>query len=173
MDGRHDPPPADPDGRILRYALYGPADGVPLISHSGSPSTRCKRPDAAAAMEQPGLRLLVPGRPGYGGSTRRPGRGVADVVADVRLPADAQGWDRYAVIGASGGGPHALACAALLPDRVTRCAVVGGIRPRERPEVTAEALRPQLAGTARVIMERIEAGGPRDLRLAAPGAGGG
>jgi pimeloyl-ACP methyl ester carboxylesterase len=151
-----------PDGRILRYTIYGPVSGTPVLSHSGSPSTRWKRPDGVAAMEQSGVRVLVPDRPGYGGSTRQPGRSVAAVVADVRLLADAQGWDRFAVIGASGGGPHALACAALLPQRVTRCAVVGGIRPREagRPDVIEETLRPQLAETARLILERIEAGGP-------------
>jgi pimeloyl-ACP methyl ester carboxylesterase len=68
-------------------------------------------------------------RPGYGTSTRWPARRIADVVTDVARLADRQGWDRFAVWGGSGGAPHALACAALLPDRVERCASVVGPAP--------------------------------------------
>jgi len=71
----------------------------------------------------PAGRLLVPDRPLYSGCTRQRGRTVANAAADVAALADTQGWDRFAVAGGSGGGPHALACAALLRDRVTRCAV--------------------------------------------------
>ncbi len=116
------------DGRVLRFCRYGPVDGIPVISHSGSPSSRWKRPDQIEAMEQSGLCLLVYDRPGYGGSTRRPGRTVADVVQDVRILADAHGWPQFAVFGGSGGGPHALACAALLADRVTWGFEPGSIR---------------------------------------------
>jgi pimeloyl-ACP methyl ester carboxylesterase len=77
-------------------------------------------------MVENGLRVLLFGRPGYG-SSRRAGRSVADVAADTELLADELGWDRFAVTGFSGGGPHALACAALLPDRVIRCSTVAGI----------------------------------------------
>jgi pimeloyl-ACP methyl ester carboxylesterase len=94
----------------------------------GTPGTRWERPDVVAAINDSGLRVLIPGRPGYG-STRLPGRSVADVADDVRRLADAEGWDRFAVTGFSGGAPHALACAALLPDRVTRCSSVAGIGP--------------------------------------------
>jgi pimeloyl-ACP methyl ester carboxylesterase len=113
-----------PDGRVVRYCVYGPADGPPLIFHQGTPGSRRRSPKGVEAIERAGVRLLAPDRPGYGGSTRQPGRTVADVVADVELLADAQGWDEFAVVGASGGGPHALACAALLPARVTRAAAV-------------------------------------------------
>jgi len=145
------------DGRALRYCLYGPADGFPLISHSGTPSTRWKRPDQIEAMEQSGLRVLMYDRPGYGGSTRRPGRTVADAAQDVVTLADAHGWPEFAVFGGSGGGPHALACAALLGERVTRCAVLSGIKPDPGRQ---PALRAGLEGIARDIMARIEAGGP-------------
>lgn len=114
---------------MLTYCRYGPADGVPLIALPGAPGTRLERPDVVDSFERAGLRVLIFDRPGYGGSTRRPGRRVTDVVADVRLLADTEGWERFAVTGHSCGGPHALACAALLADRVTRCAVVAGLAP--------------------------------------------
>lgn len=151
-----------PDGRILAYSLYGPADGAPVIMHGGSPSTRWKRPELLEAMEQSELRLLVYDRPGYGGSTRQPGRTVADAVDDTRALADGIGWDRFALLGTSGGGPHALAAAALLPERVTRCAVVSGPKPRDpgRPRRSEAELRSLLAETAGQILGKVEAGGP-------------
>lgn len=110
--------------RILRYCCYGPADGLPVVSLTGTPGTHWERPDVIAAIEQAGLQVAVPDRPGYGGSTRQPGRTVASVAADVRMIADAHDWPRFAVTGFSGGGPHALACAALLAGRVTCCAAI-------------------------------------------------
>lgn len=80
---------------------------------------------------QHGARLISFDRPGYGGSDRRPGRRVVDVVEDVAAVADALGLGRFAVAGRSGGGPHALACAALLPGRVTRAAALVGLAPRD------------------------------------------
>src|SRR2546421_7116385 len=127
------PPPSQelstPEGRILRYCLYGPEDGRPAVVHDGTPGTRLRSRPAVDLLTRCGVRALVCDRPGYGGSTRLPGRSVADVVDDVARLADAQGWDRFATWGVSGGGPHALACAAMLPDRVTRCAAVVSIAP--------------------------------------------
>lgn len=74
-----------------------------------------------------GVRLIAFDRPGYGDSDRQSGRGVAEGAADVSAIADALRLDRFAVLGRSGGGPHALACAALLPDRVTQIAVLVGL----------------------------------------------
>ena len=124
----------------------------------------------------------MPDRPGYGGSTRQPGRTVASVVADAEALADQLGWERFAVTGGSGGGPHALACAALLPDRVIRCAVSGSNAPPivDGPEPTEadeqadprrnrtswlaargeQHIRPLLEEAARNIMARVEDGGP-------------
>ncbi|MEV6268709.1 alpha/beta hydrolase [Kribbella sp. NPDC051936] len=104
--------------RMLMYAVYGTAGGVPALSLGGTPSTRWKRPEVVATIEASGLWMVMPDRPGYGGSTRQPGRSVASVASDAAALADSLGWDRFAVTGGSGGGPHALACAALLPDRV-------------------------------------------------------
>jgi pimeloyl-ACP methyl ester carboxylesterase len=117
------------DGRTLTYCLYGPDQGVPVLFHYGTPGVRLLASRAVRAAERCGVRLLVPDRPGYGGSTRRPGRRVADVVDDIAHLADALGWDRFASWGGSGGAPHALACAALLADRVGRCASVVGPAP--------------------------------------------
>jgi pimeloyl-ACP methyl ester carboxylesterase len=122
------PPPtyevSTPDGRRLRYCLYGPEDGQPVIANNGTPGTRLPSLRAVDLAARCGVRELVYDRPGYGGSTRQVGRRIADVADDVALLADAQGWDRFATWGASGGGPHALACAVRLPDRVVRCAAV-------------------------------------------------
>ncbi|MBM2619131.1 alpha/beta fold hydrolase [Actinoplanes sp. LDG1-06] len=157
------------DGRLLRYCLYGPVDGTPAIFHSGSPSCRWKRPDLIATMERSKLRLLVYDRPGYGGSSRQPGRTVADAASDVRELADAYGWERFGIFGGSGGGPHALACAALLGDRVTRCAVLSGIKPRDG--VSEESVvRSRIAENTAHVMAAVDAGGPEMVGQAGPPA---
>jgi pimeloyl-ACP methyl ester carboxylesterase len=120
-------------GRVLRYCCYGPADGLPVVSLAGTPGTRWERPDVITAFERAALRVAAPDRPGYGGSTRQPGRTVADVAADVQMIADAHGWPRFAVTGFSGGGPHALACAALLPGRCRAAVTVAGTAPYGSP----------------------------------------
>jgi pimeloyl-ACP methyl ester carboxylesterase len=117
------------DGRRLAFSLYGPAGGRRVVFHSGTPGTRHLSPRMTETIERHGVRLLIMDRPGYGASSRWPGRRVADVVTDIRALADRLGWDDFAVWGASGGGPHALACAGLLAGRITRCASVVGPAP--------------------------------------------
>ena len=131
-------------GQVLSYCLYGPRDGLPVVAQHGTPGIRWERPDVVEAIDHAGLRVLLYDRPGYGGSARRPGRVVADAAADVRSLADAVGWERFAVTGFSGGGPHALACAALLPDRVIRCATVASLAPSDAPDL--EFLDPATLG---------------------------
>lgn len=118
-----------PDGRVLRVYDDGePGDGrVPLLLHHGTPQSGLLLDAQRADARSRGIRLVGFDRPGYGGSDRRPGRSVADVVDDVRVIADALGLERLVTSGASGGGPHALACAALLPDRVAAAATVAGV----------------------------------------------
>jgi pimeloyl-ACP methyl ester carboxylesterase len=118
-----------PDGRTLEYALDGPADGLPLVLHHGTPSATVLFPPMTAAAAERGLRTVAPARPGYAGSTPHPGRIVADVGADVAALLDALGADRFVTIGWSGGGPHTLATAALLPDRCLGAATIGGVAP--------------------------------------------
>ncbi|GAA3591558.1 alpha/beta hydrolase [Kribbella ginsengisoli] len=150
------------DGAVLRYCIYGPDGGYPVVSQNGVPSSRWKWPALAESMRGSGFRYLVYDRPGYGGSTRRPGRTVADAVEDVRALVDAQGWERFAVSGGSGGAPHALACAALMGDRVSSCVVISGVKPADSTKaVPGEAeLRAQVAAVAAEIMGLVEEGGP-------------
>src|ERR1700759_763549 len=118
-----------PDGRDLSYCLFGPADGVPVVFFYGTPGTMYLTPDRLPLLDELGVRLLVMDRPGYGASTRQPGRAVATVTDDLAGLTEHLGWDRFAVWGGSGGAPHALACGARLSDRVTRCARVVGPAP--------------------------------------------
>jgi len=118
-----------PDGRTLAYCEWGDPDGNPVISLHGTPGSRLGRHPDEDVYRHAGVRAITYDRAGYGQSTRRPGRSVADVAGDVAAIADALGLDRFAVTGGSGGGPHALASGALLADRVTRCASVVGIAP--------------------------------------------
>jgi pimeloyl-ACP methyl ester carboxylesterase len=106
------------DGRTVRVRDTG-GDGFALLWHHGSPQTGALLPPLLEAARERGMRLVGYGRPSYGGSTPDPGRDVAKAAGDVRQIADAIGLVTFAVMGASGGGPHALACAALLPGRVT------------------------------------------------------
>jgi pimeloyl-ACP methyl ester carboxylesterase len=113
-----------PDGRILRaYDVAGPAAGAAVVVwHGGTPHTGRPIEPLVAAAAAAGMRLVTYARPGYGGSTPIAGRDVASAAPDTAAIADALRLDRFAVAGASGGGPHALACAALLPGRVTGAA---------------------------------------------------
>jgi pimeloyl-ACP methyl ester carboxylesterase len=113
----------------LDVELSGPADGPVVLFHTGTPAAgRMFAPqvDAGAAR---GLRHLAYSRPGYGSSDRRPGRRVADCAQDVEAILDGLQIDRFYSVGLSGGGPHSLACAALLPDRVIAAATLGGVAP--------------------------------------------
>lgn len=119
------------DGRVLHAYDTGPdaAARLVLVWHHGSPQTGAPLEPVLAAAAARGIRVLSYGRPSYGGSSPRPGRDVASSAADVAAVADAFGVDRFAAMGASGGGPHALAGAALLPDRVVGVVSIAGIAP--------------------------------------------
>jgi pimeloyl-ACP methyl ester carboxylesterase len=118
-----------PDGRALRVGEDGDPGGVPVIAHHGTPGSRLLYRRWVEDATERGIRLIAYERPGYGGSDRHEGRSVADAAADVEAIADALGLDRLLTQGRSGGGPHALACAALLPDRVAAAATLAGVAP--------------------------------------------
>ena len=118
-----------PDGRTLQIAEGGAPDGVLVIVHHGTPGGAVLDPAWERDAVTNGLRLVTYARPGYGTSTRAPGRRVSDAAADVAALADVLGAERFLTWGASGGGPHALACAALLPGRVVAAASLAGVAP--------------------------------------------
>ena len=114
-----------PDGREVAFAIWGDPAGFPVLALHGTPGCRLGRWPDEALYRELAVCLVTHDRAGYGRSSRRRGRSVVDEVDDVRLIADELGFDRFGVTGGSGGGPHALACAARLSDRVVRaiCAV--------------------------------------------------
>jgi pimeloyl-ACP methyl ester carboxylesterase len=118
-----------PDGRSLDLYLGGPPDGDALLFHAGTPGVPLPYEPLTALMAERGLRYVAFSRPGYGSSTRLPGRSVADVADDVVTILDHVGADTSLTVGWSGGGPHALACAALLPERIRAAATIAGVAP--------------------------------------------
>jgi pimeloyl-ACP methyl ester carboxylesterase len=123
------------DGRSLTVHEAGDPEGAPVLFHHGTPSSGrpWQRHDAEA--EQQGVRLISYDRAGYATSDRNPGRAVVDVVGDALAIMDALGVDRFATWGLSGGGPHALACAARAGDRVAACATMSGAGPSDAPDL--------------------------------------
>ena len=121
------------DGREVAFAVWGDPAGFPVMALHGTPGCRLNRWPDEELYRSLGACLVTHDRAGYGRSARRRGRTVADEVDDVRLLADELGFDRFGVVGGSGGGPHSLACAALLPDRVVRAVCAVGVAPLGSP----------------------------------------
>jgi pimeloyl-ACP methyl ester carboxylesterase len=118
------------DGSI-EYVVDGPEDARDLLLfHAGTPAAAVPHAGLARAAGAAGMRVAAYSRGGYGGSTRLPGRSVADEAAISTAIVERLGHERFFTIGWSGGGPVALACAALLPDRVRAAATLAGIAPR-------------------------------------------
>src|SRR5580658_2387095 len=117
-----------PDGRLLDVRVTGPASGVPLVFHHGTPGAAVPFRAMERAAHERDLRFVTTSRPGYGGSTRQPGRSVADGVADTAAVLASIGAERCLVAGWSGGGPHALACAARL-EAAAAVLVIAGVAP--------------------------------------------
>jgi pimeloyl-ACP methyl ester carboxylesterase len=122
---------AAPDGGDLEVLIDGPDQGLPLVFHSGTPSGLAAFAPMTAAAAERGLRTVLYSRPGYGLSTARPGRLVAGAAAEVSAILSQLGTDVFVTAGWSGGGPHALACAAQLPGRCLAAAVIAGPAPRD------------------------------------------
>jgi pimeloyl-ACP methyl ester carboxylesterase len=120
-----------PDGRTLAIEEAGDPVGQPVLVHNGTPNSRHIFAPVAADAAARGLRLIGYDRPGYGGSTPQPGRAVADCAADVRAICAELGIGRLVMWGISGGGPHLLACAALLPGLVTAAASLASLAPSD------------------------------------------
>lgn len=112
------------DGRTLHTYDTGAGDLV-VFWHHGTPNIGLP----PEPLFRPGIRWVAHDRPRYGGSSPLPGRNIASAAADTAAVADALGIDRFVVMGHSGGGSHALGCAALLQDRVTAAVSVSGPAP--------------------------------------------
>lgn len=169
------------DGRDLTVHEGGDAGGLPVVVHHGTPSSGLlyeKWTDDASAR---GIRLIGFDRAGYGGSSRLHGRAVSAAAADAEAVADALGLERFATWGISGGGPHALACAALCDERLTAAASLAGVAPwgsegldwlAGAGEANVEEFELVLAGedALRPFVERdrsgLLAGGPEELTAA-------
>jgi pimeloyl-ACP methyl ester carboxylesterase len=105
--------------------IYDIGTGFPVVYHHGTPNLGA--PPEPLYTE--GVRWIGYDRPGYGDAPAEPGRDVASAAAHTARVADELGLDRFAVLGHSGGGPHALACAALLGERVTAAVSISGLAP--------------------------------------------
>jgi pimeloyl-ACP methyl ester carboxylesterase len=121
-----------PDGRDLAYAEYGDPQGTPVFFFHGTPGSRLFHPPDEVT-KRLGVHLICVDRPGYGASTFQPNRRLLDWSKDVASLADALNIDTFIVAGHSGGGPHALACAYALPDRVKAAGTISGAGPAEAP----------------------------------------
>jgi pimeloyl-ACP methyl ester carboxylesterase len=127
-----------PDGRTLAFATWGDPDGFPILGLHGTPGCRFNRWPNEELFVRLGVFLVTHDRAGYGRSDRHRGRNVADEAADVAAIADELGLETFGVSGGSGGGPHVLACAALLPDRVVRAVCIVSVAPLGNPGLTEE-----------------------------------
>ena len=128
------------DGRALACLQLGDPAGPPVLYFHGYPGSRLEARVAGTAARRLGLRLLAVDRPGFGQSTFQAGRTVGGWAADVAELADRLGLRRFAIVGVSGGAPYALACAALLSDRLTRVALVCPLGPLDMADGRAGML---------------------------------
>ena len=117
------------DGRTLRGYDSGPRDGTVVVWHHGTPNIGSPPEPLFDVSDRLGIRWVGYDRPGYGGSTRNVGRTIASAASDTAAVVGHLGIDRFAVVGHSGGGTHALACGALLPERVSAVVSVSGVAP--------------------------------------------
>jgi pimeloyl-ACP methyl ester carboxylesterase len=149
-----------PDGRDLALCVWGDPQGAPIFWLHGTPGSRMFR-DPSDCYQRYRLAVCSYDRPGYGLSTRRRGHTQAQNVDDVVAIADALGWERFAVAGASGGTAPALAAARFQPERVTRCAVIVGVAPP-----TAEEIQDAMSEDDRGEWERDVRGDEEELARA-------
>lgn len=161
------------DGRRLGYAEYGDPRGTPLVYLHGFPSSRLEAGLCQAAARRRQVRVIAVDRPGYGLSEFQPGRRIGDWPDDVMALTQALGIERFALLGVSGGGPYALACAWKIPQPLTAVAVVCGLGPvYQRKALRAMRWHARLAFTlaqrSYPLLSLVYGGIPANVILACP-----
>lgn len=133
------------DGRVITFTDIGDPTGPAVFYNHGAPGSRLELLGLDEAFTRVGVRVITPDRPGYGGSSPLPGRSTAEWADDIAALADHVGAARFAVLGLSSGGPYAVACAALLPSRVTGAVIAAGNTDMSRPDAADGYLDHELA----------------------------
>ncbi len=146
------------DGRVVAFVDGGDPGGYPVFGLHGTPGCRLARVSDDQVYADTHVRYITTDRAGYGQSSRHYGRVVADEASDIREVADGLGIERFAVVGGSGGGPHALACAALLAGRVERVACQSSVAPIGVGGMTRGEWLAGMAAEHAVELEWAEAG---------------
>ena len=160
-----------PDGRTVAYATWGDPDGRPLLQIHGTPGSRLSRSPHPDEYVRAGAHVVTFDRPGYGQSSPWRDRTVLDIADDALAVADALGWERFSVLGISGGGPHALALGVRAPERIVRLGVAVGGTPGElhRPRRPDRAQpRRACAACARRAARASRSSWPRSPRRSPP-----
>jgi pimeloyl-ACP methyl ester carboxylesterase len=139
------------DGRSLSFATLGPPSGAPVVFCHSIPGSRLVPEHAEPLVEELGLRIIVPERPGFGLSDFRPKRTIRDAARDIALVADVLELDRFRVFGASSGGPYVLACCVELQERIERAAIVSGVTPDDY----AGPLHSAVPAPIRVLLQNV------------------
>lgn len=137
----------------LKVREWGDPEGYLVVTHHGTPSSSAAVPGGWVSAAESPLRIVSFDRPGYGGSPRIPGRAIADAAAWSAAIADHLGRERFAVVGTSGGGPHAAATAARLPDRVSALGLIVSLGPYESPEFDLPELPADTAAEVQAARE--------------------
>jgi pimeloyl-ACP methyl ester carboxylesterase len=167
-----------PDSRRVAYGDYGEPGGNPLIVLHGTPGSRLLEGCLDKAARAAGVRLIAPDRPGFGGSDPAPRTGCDTYTSDIVSLASALGLDRFAVAGVSGGGAYALACGALLPDRVEKVILISAMLPAPRSALAGQAAQVRLVftlaqyapGLAKRLLARNSRVQPAQLARSLPAA---
>ena len=142
-----------PNSGSLLVREWGDPDGYLVVAHHGTPSSSIAVPGGWAAASGSPLRIVSFDRPGYGGSSRTPGRTIANAADWSAAIADHLGRKHFAVVGVSGGGPHAAATAACLPDRVSALGLIVSLGPYESPELALPELPTDTAAEAQAARQ--------------------
>lgn len=138
-----------PDGRKIAFRLYGDPNGTPLFYFHGWPGSSSEASLYAEAASRAGVRIFAFDRPGMGGSDPQPGRTLLDWTSDVAALGDTLGLKRFPVLGISGGGPYAAACAYAIPERLTACGLLAALGPLELGTAGMAPANRMLYGVAR------------------------